>query len=372
MLLDRGYRLALVMLFFVAIVTPAIVSLLVPQPEISHTERRKLAPWPRVPPWNIAEFPRQYESWYDDHFGLRRPLIRWFNRINVGVFGVSNSEYVLIGRDGWLFQGGHPHVSDIRNDWPFSPGELRHWSDVQAAKYAWLKERGIGYLFVIAPNKHLVYPEKLPAGLAPVRSESRVDQLLAQLQAQTRVPVLDLRGVLQASRERLRPYHMTDTHWNDYGAYVAYREIMHKLEGRIPGIPIVTLKDADFIRREAPGGDLAQNLEMAESLPEIYIEPRQPVIRCANSPELGPRPSEKARHENDFTTTCETGRYRALIFRDSYALALMPYLSESFAYIHYVRHSPVRLRDMQRLVDEYKPDVVIEQRASRWLRSPEG
>ena len=60
------------------------------------------------------------------------------------------------------------------------------------------------------------------------------------------------------------------------------------------------------------------------------------------------------------------------MFRDSYSLAMMPYLSESFGYVYYVPSAPVPLAALQELVQEKRPDVVIEQRASRWLRTPEG
>ena len=77
-------------------------------------------------------------------------------------------------------------------------------------------------------------------------------------------------------------------------------------------------------------------------------------------------------YNNIFATRCETGSGRLLILRDSFAIAMIPYLAETFAHVDYYTASPIPLSAMIELVEEYRPDIVIEQRSSRWLRGPEG
>ncbi len=361
-------------LFLAALVVPGLMLLTQPSQSVSLTERRELAPPPEFS-WGLhklLELPAQIDAYASDHFGFRRELIHWFNRIRILWFGISTSSIVLVGADGWLYQTGNPHIRDMRNGWPFAPWELEHWAQVLSAKNEWLRQRGIHYLFVAAPNKHLVYPEHLPGSVKMISRRSRLDQLIDHLREHTDVPVLDLRPALESARAQRRLYHKTDTHWNDLGAYVAYGAIMERLLPRLPQTRTLELASEDFVTRRAPGGDLAQALEMQAILEETLVEPATPVHECAAYPEFPQIPDVETKHRQAFTTTCPGAGHRVLMFRDSYSLALMPYLSESFGYIHYVPQSPSNFEYMKELVLQHEPDLVIDQRASRWLRTPEG
>jgi hypothetical protein len=371
MLYGRLSKRVMLILFLLAVWLPLGIMVLTPAESISEIEKRKLTPFPEVKLRKVIDFPNSFEAYYNDHFGLRRPLIRWYNYLRVVGLGVSDSKWVLIGKDGWLFQNAPVHLRDMRNAWPFSPGELHHWAKMLSLKQAWLKKQGIHYLFVFAPSKHLIYPEKLPLSVNRVSPLSRLDQLVDYLKQHTKVNFLDLRPVMLEAKPHLRPYHKTDTHWNDYGAFLAYRTVMEHLQKELPNIPILPLAPDDFMRVKRPGGDLAQTLDLKESLTEIEIVPREKVVRCGkNTDNKSLTIAEK--NQQEFATRCATGKYRALLFRDSYSVTMMPYLSESFEYIYYHPASPVPLKGLKHLVPRVKPDVVIELRASRWLRTPEG
>lgn len=367
-------KILCIALFLVAVTLPGLVMLTVDPADVSMTERRKLAPRPALPhDWrSLAALPAEIDAYVDDHFGFRRDLIHWFNRIRVTWFGVSTSSIVLVGSDGWLYQTGNPHLQDMRNALPFSDRALRRWADVLSAKHDWLSARGIDYLFVFAPNKHLAYPEHLPGSVKRVSERSRLDQLVDYLQRNTDVPVLDLRPALHQGRAVQRTYHKTDTHWNDFGAYVAYRAILDRLATPFEDLRRVDLAPEDFETRDTAGGDLAQALEMQDVLREQSISTARDIEQCAHYPDFSTKPDIDTKHREPFHTVCPQARYRVLMFRDSYALALMPFLSESFAYVHYVPNSPSNRRQLHELVAEHGPELVIEQRASRWLRTPEG
>ena len=72
--------------------------------------------------------------------------------------------------------------------------------------------RQIGYVFTLAPDKHVIYPEYFPRTLHPASSESRMDQVFDAV-AGTGVAV-DLRPRIVAAKARERVYHLTDSHWN--------------------------------------------------------------------------------------------------------------------------------------------------------------
>ncbi len=374
MIRNQTVRKLMVAGFVAALWLPLIALVVGPPQAVSESEKRQLAsfPDPGVATRSLRAYTQALEEFYNDHFGFRETLIRWFNYVQVKWLGIPNSQWVLVGEDGWLFQGGQPHLADMRNTLPFGPGELAHWARVLSEKQDWLNAQGIAYLFVIAPNKHTIYGSHLPASVNRVGALSRTDQLVAHLRAHTQVQVLDLRTPVRDAAARMRTHHKTDTHWNAFGAYVGYRTIMDALADRLPDARVVRLQPDDFHIRRTPGGDLAQVLNMRDAFPEESVEPRSPVRDCAVDETLDPGADDRVRNQEAFATTCAAAGHRLLMFRDSYALAMMPYLSESFGYAYYVPASPVPLAAMRELVREHLPDIVVEQRASRWLRTPEG
>lgn len=372
MLFTRHAKKILVPLFLAVIWVPLVVMLITPSQQVSELENRTLASAPQFDADKPHRFVADFDAYFNDHFGLREPLIRLYRLLEVKVFRVSQAANVIFGKDGWLFQAGREQVADMRNNWPFSESALNEWGQVLSSKHEALEKRGIEYLIVFAPNKHLIYPDKTPAQLKRVRPFSRVDQIVDHLEKNTDVPYLDLRPALRKARETLRPYHKTDTHWNAWGAYVGYREIIERLRQRFPELEPVKLGPEDFFKHEEPGGDLARSLSMPERLPEIDITPKDWKPSCARYLLLPEAPSTDERFSQEFGTQCDKGHVRALIFADSYILAMVDYLSDTFAYVHYYPASPVPLDGMLEVIDEHDPDVVIEERSTRWLRRPYG
>lgn len=360
------------MLFFAVVWLPLAVMLVTPQRQVSELENRRLASAPELNIEKPREFTGDFENYFNDHFGFREHLIRLFRILEVQVFRVSQAGRVIFGKDDWLFQAGHKQIADIRNNWPFNKAELEEWARVLSAKHERLEKEGIAYLFVFAPNKHLIYPEKLPASMNRVRDRSRVDQLVDYLDKHTDVPFLDLRPPLFEVKNQLRPYHRTDTHWNAWGAYVGYLAVVEYLRERFPGLQAVELNADDFVKRKTPGSNLARTLSMQDQLTEIEIYPEKWQPTCAVYEGLPENFTIDDQNNNPFTTRCKKGHKRLLMFRDSYFLAMMPYLSETFEYIHYFPASPVPLKGMLQVIEQHDPDIVIEERSTRWLRKPYG
>jgi len=88
------------LVFMVFIWVPLFVNLTTPQSEISTAEKRKLAPKPKLKLESLAEFPKAYESYYNDHFGFRNTLVYWRNFLQVTCFAASTSDRVIMGKNG--------------------------------------------------------------------------------------------------------------------------------------------------------------------------------------------------------------------------------------------------------------------------------
>ena len=356
----------MIAIFLAAISLPLGGKLLGLESAFALTENRRPAPLPTIElkGWSLVSFPRRFERYWNDSFAFRRYLIRWHGLTKLGL-GLSPSPKVVLGKDGYLFYAAEQSVDYFRAAKPFSPIELARWRDDLEGRRAWLAERGIRYLVVVAPNKETIYPEYMPEGIRPVRPETRLDQLLKELRENSNVAVLDLRGALRRAKLDGRVYHKTDTHWNDAGAFVAYREILAQLQKLVPGIdgnpaPI------SFQAQRTDGLDLARLTALEDRFPEEQINA---ILRK-------PRQAREAKGDptESFTTTevavmeCATcGEARAVMFHDSFNTNVAPFLAEHFGRIVYVSGSSLN----RALIQHERPSVVIQEFVERYLMCPD-
>ncbi len=353
---------------------------------LDHTrppeEKRVLAPLPKVRWATIAELPRSWEAYYNDHFGFRNRLVRLHNFLMVFWLRSSPSTQIILGRHGFLFYAGDQALDYYRGVRPFTHEDLVYRQRVLEQRRDWLAARGIRLLVVVAPDKETIYPEYMPRQFNRVSKESRLDQLLRHLAANSKVEVLDLRGPLREGRRRRQVYARTDTHWSGYGAFIAYHEIMSRVARWYPQAEPLPLS-AFRVARHVAGGDLAVLIGLEGVLQEEHTKlmpraPRRarkgdanPLIRLPVG--WKPLPMVEERPGADLP--------RAVMFRDSFAYSLIPLLSEHFRRITYL--SEFRF-DVPAIELEH-PDVVILELAERRLmladtfptnppvvRSPEG
>lgn len=337
------------------------------------SEKRRLAPPPPVrlsQPLEVS-YTAAFESWWNDNFGFRRSLVVGYSRALLGL-GVSPTPSVILGRSGWLFFAGDEALASYRAVQPFTEAELAAWQRRIETRRDWLAERGIRYLVVIAPNKETIYPEFMPESLNRVRPVTRLDQLVAHLRAHSSVAVVDPRDALRTAKAGGILYLRTDTHWNDVGAWLLYREIVTGLRRWYPELEPTPATEFAPVTRQGWSGDLANMLGMDGRLSEerLLLEPRR--VRLARVADPGPRPEDAQRK----LTAAERGEPslpRAVMFHDSFGLSLQPFLGESFSRIVFSSGPTDWRRNFDAaLVERERPAVVIQEIAERFAVGPTG
>jgi alginate O-acetyltransferase complex protein AlgJ len=183
------------------------------------------------------------------------------------------------------------------------------------------------------------------------------------------VDYVDLVRPLRSAKSSSLLYYRTDSHWNLFGATIGYERIMRALQRALPDGRLRTI--ASPVRPAyVPGadwywGDLARMV----GVPFFYREPDyaplakvlgDPSGRCAQRdaavPDQGFEIYQCARPELP----------KAVVYRDSMAISLIPLLSENFRRVVYV--SSHRLDPA--LIERERPDVVIEEMVERGLLTP--
>ena len=357
------------------------------QPQNMIIDNRLPAPRPALG-LNLADLrslPASFEPYFDDRFGFRRPLIRWNNLLTVVWLGGSPdarsrssgqgrslhfdpfTHRIVHGEGAWFYHFGDGTMRDHRGLDPFSPAELLHWQRVLEQRRNWLAARGIAYLFVAVPDKQSVYPEHLPSRIRRVREQTRMDQLVAQLRARSSVEVLDLRTPLLAAKSEELVFEQTGTHWNAYGAYLAYAAILERLAPRFPALTPRPLSDFEIRKTLGPAlpflwltGVLDHYQEpMVELLPRT---PRSAVTIAQSRPPVGTLGYGYGSRLLRETPHPELPS--AVVLHDSFVPAgLEPLLSEHFRRILYLWQNDF---DVQ-AIDQERPDLVIEEKVERYF-----
>ena len=243
----------------------------------------------------------------------------------------------------------------------FDEQTLNDWQKLLESRRDWLAARGEKYVFVIAPDKHTIYPEYLPEWVVKSGKPSKLDQLLAHMRAHSTVEVLDLRPALIAAKKSGATYLQTDTHWNDFGAFIAYQQLVQSLQGQLPGMKPLALDAFDRKSLVCRGGDLAVCLGQQDEIQEtqaVLFAPRQPLtpLTQIHAGSMGGETGTGA-----VITRNPDAVGKAVLFRDSFAEAWLPFLGHHFRETIYLRQTGWDKPFLER----EKPDVVIDEMVER-------
>jgi len=365
----------LVFAFLGALFLPSVLSLL-PFDTASRfiDENRRLAPFPNLV-WSqkaIAQFPRGFEQYFNDHFQLRDYLILGYNWLKIKVWKRSSNKKVLIGSDGWLFVSANHVLEDFCSVNQFSVDQLEERRRVLEAKRDWLARRGIRYLFVIPPNKQSVYPEFMPEAYQRLRGKTRLDQFISYMQKHSDVDILDLRKAMREAKVDHQVYFRLDSHWNELGGLIASREIFRAVNRSLSPIPGPHLKDlSDYtirLEKRQKQGDLARILGYPDEVSDdsYIIEPNFEMVSEEQklpgflSGAWKPFPAPFSLTGTGTGLTC-------VVFHDSFGMYLTPFFPEHFQRSLFVFTRWPTGEFFKAVVEAEQPDIVIEEVVERLL-----
>ncbi len=357
--------------FLGAISAPLVTMWLKPSPNPLATEHRLHASPPPTPRnlHALVGYPRLFEHYFADNFGLRTGLITLYNRLQVRMLDRSPTRKVLFGKAGWYFLQSDGGLRDYLNRSAMTEEELFAWEAALVERRDWLSARGAEYYFFIAPNKHTVYPEYYPDYFKRLGSVSRREQITNVLARRPELTALDLAPALRAAKQQSIAYRLTDTHWNEFGAYAAFRTMMAEIGSRtsVAGFPQPNHYRFDAL--EIPGGDLTRMAGIQDQVRETVPVVSQGLEECARKP-VSREPIVPQQRFEEITYRCANGPIRVLFLSDSFGDFLAPFLAQQFqklVQVHYQALGTDNLALLRRQFARSHYDIVIEQRVERTL-----
>lgn len=270
----------------------------------------------------------------------------------------AEREKVLAGKDGWLFlrRDTNDVIGQRAGKVTLGRRKRNEWKRVLEARLGVIATTKARWHCLVIPDKEFVYSEHLPDGLqcAPRRP---VHEFL-RVAEQAGAPVAYALPALQAAKGDEELYPRTDSHWNQRGAFVAYRAICRTLKSEGALFSEVTENDVRWIEGNAPGG-LGIKLYPAplSRTTRANLSSHRSALVYDNQVQNHGRVMifEKAATEAD--RTC------CVVFGESFVQNMIVFLKESFSRLVFV-HTSMLVRE---IIEAENPNVVLSLPLERFL-----
>lgn len=349
---EKGF----IAVFFLILILPTIQDLFDISTPLENTEKRELA---KKPSFSFSkEFFHDYEAFYDDNFGFRNDLVNFGGDIKTQFFRSStHPDLVMFGKNKWLYYNrlkgriyGSYSRTNLLNEEKLNQ-VITKWEDNKSR----FEADGRKYFLTFWPNKPTVYPEYLPYAMKLQIKDtiSRVDQILNALNKnKSAVKLVDVRSKLISAKKDNLLYHKFDSHWNDFGAFLAYQEFFNENYNEL-GIRPKTMSDFNITWAEYNQGELIQMLGVQNR--GFFIEQNPTFVMKNTSSNVEFLPTDGYPPLTVITRNLNSeNKLKVLIFRDSFMDNLIQFFSLHFSEVTYIWGHD------EKFVNQIDPDIIID------------
>ena len=297
-----------------------------------------------------TNYPSELGGYFEKHFAFRPLMIGADARIQSGLFGVSNTESVTVGSDGWLYYTST--LDDYQGKNQLSDRELNGAAHNLRLVQDYVRSKGADFLFTCAPNKNTLYPQHMPYYITKASNRHNRDRLAAVLSSYG-VNYADLFEAFRKQDETL--YFERDSHWNNKGALLAYNTLLDALDK-----PHDDYSSAEVTRRKDFTGDLSNMLYPVSSEPEYnyYYGAEKNYSYTTDT---------KSVEDTLIQTANPNASGKLYMYRDSFGNALVPFFASAYNSATFTKSFPMNIR--QEFASD-KPDTFVMELVERnikWL-----
>lgn len=341
-------KLIYCILFFAICLCPSLGMLVTKQETSSENRQLSEFPSPKTEEGKInVEWLSQAGDYFQEHFAFRNELVTGNALLHGRLLETSTADGVIQGKNGWLYY--KDSLDDYLGQDLLSDRSLFNIAHMLSMTQQALEEKGVNFLFTIAPNKNSLYGDNMPYyDKLKVSDQTNRENLESWLTTE-KVAYADLYQALMEEDEVL--YHARDSHWNNKGAALAADVLMDAL-----GKDHDSYEGESYTVRRDYTGDLDTMLYPLASTAddEIYYDKE---TTYATVEEI------QSNFDPRITTVNPVKEGSLVMYRDSFGNALLPYMADAYANAYFSRGIPYQLMD----VETHNADTVIIERAERFL-----
>ena len=241
--------------------------------------------------FSSGEYQSEMEHYISENFGFREFFIRLYNQYSYSFFRKINNENIVEGLDRELYLTMYLNDITGRTLWDYYPSI----EDAKAAARNNVKETlrlidtlrqyDIDFLFVFAPSKTAVYPEKMPQRYQEQMADFSLEEYYIELFKENDIPHIDFLSHFKAIKDTVAYplYARTGTHWAEWTIPFVADSILRKIES-------ITDYDLAEIRYVSPHisksySQIESELEASMNLLFPYPKPAlpQPVFELSDT-----------------------------------------------------------------------------------------
>ena len=323
------FKITLIFLLFMAVACGFLI--FQPDREYSASENRMLAQKPEFSLANLAsgKFMTDMEDYVTDQFFFRDQWIS-LKVLEDMALGKRESNGVYIGKQGYLMQvpENNPNMDDVQN----TLDRIRDFAQ---------RHQDINTVMSLVPNAAYISTQLMPAN-APVRDQSQ-DIALTQDTVGSFLNFVDLTETMSSHRDEAI-YYKTDHHWTSLGARYAFDTLYTALGIQQPAqdytiYPVThtfsgTLASKSGYNRSQDTIDIYVPKDVNTEYVVNYVEEGEKTASMYESSALDQKDQYEVffggNHSRiDITTPLDENK-NLLIFKDSYANCLIPFLQPYF------------------------------------------
>ncbi len=187
---------------------------------------------------NIEEFPELFDKYYNNDLPFRDTAGELWARLNYFAFKDSTNAGVVLGMtkgddsERWLFYDSKTDYSPIKDAQgltDFSDGDMRKIVEKIGENKKELKKKGIKLYYFVAPSKESIYKEMMPESVDIFSETTRADKFYKYAEEVGVQNLVYPKKELLKTKELGQLYWKQDTHWNELGAGIAFRELLKKI-----------------------------------------------------------------------------------------------------------------------------------------------
>lgn len=349
--------------YFVTIFLLLIFTPFVGEKENESLEKRKLTEFPEWRWSNVWKFFKEYQNYFNDRFAFRNDAINFYGKFKYEKLGLTNNTgEVSFGKDNWLFYNNVIYINQLSI--PFTEQELKkmHYNLVLTTN--WFNQKGIKYYLAIPPVKPRIYNDKILSFMKISISYSKLEQLTNYLQKKSTFQPIFFKEELMQAKEKREIYFKTDSHWNQYGAFIGYTKIINSMSIDFPELKPIAISSM----QEKPiefKGDLMNLLGYTSNkkTTEFLLTPIDfSLIPKRNN--LFIKPEYRDLKLENYSGPKQSPQLNLYVVRDSYTENLKKFLAMNFSSSTFAWEKVLPIKSIL----EEKPDIVLHQVVEKFIQ----
>lgn len=216
-------------------------------------------------------------------------------------------------------------------------GQINSLTERIKARVDWLADNtnGTELIYVVVPNSMTVYPETVPAKYKQFTGEGRSAQFIKAAEAAGATVLNVTDSLLSHKEDEYKLFHKTDSHWTEYGSWVAYTDIMNYISQKWPDAKPRTAEEMGFYEKDVDGGDMPYYLTLdIKKVRELAvfsnpnIEMPMTTLKYVSDHGLNMNHDTTPKYKD--LKTNRSNLPSAYVMRDSYGIAMYDMLAERF------------------------------------------